>query len=162
MLMNFIDPQSLWTQDWGYWPQINMGPSTQEGYKWPPQRIQVGNDKQQIPVDTDSKQACALDWVSAKAFICFAKLMCRGSLHCLCFLELSCMTVPCSLKMCKCVNYAKTDCQCKLKKWKIWCTLTVRGQGCGLLPDVKSSLQTLHLWGFWKGLLGRSGEMKSS
>lgn len=36
-----------------------------------------------------------------KACVCFAKLMCRGSLPRLCFLELSCMTAPCSLK---CVN----------------------------------------------------------
>lgn len=66
-----------------------------------PETLWLGNDKQQVPLDADPKQACALDRVSAKTFICFAKLMCRGSLQCLCFLELSCMTVPCSLK---CVN----------------------------------------------------------
>lgn len=55
-------------------------------------------------------------------------------------------------KMCKCVNYAKTDCQCKLKKWKIWCTLTVRVQGCGLPPDVKDSLQL--------SILGGSGRIR--
>ena len=45
-------------------------------------------------------------------------------------------------KMCKCVNYAQTDCQCKLKKWKIWCALTVRVQGvaCCLMWKAASKL----------------------
>lgn len=59
------------------------------------------NNKQQVPPEAESKQACALEGASAKALRCFAKLMRRDSLQCLWFLELSCMTVPCSLK---CVN----------------------------------------------------------
>ena len=33
-------------------------------------------------------------------------------------------------------------------------------QGCGLLPDVKDSFQTLHSTGFCKGVLGRGDEMQ--
>lgn len=66
-------------------------------------------------------------------------------------------------KMCKCVNYAKTDCQCKLKKWKIWCTLMVREQGCRGVAHclmLKTASQHFLLGGFWRRLIGRRDEMQ--
>ena len=82
----------------------------------PAKKVRVANDKQQVPLHADSKQACALNWVSAKAFICFAKLMCRGRPPLLMFFGIKLHDCALLSKMCKCVNYAKTDCQCKLKK----------------------------------------------
>lgn len=82
----------------------------------------------------------------------FAKLMRRGELQCLCFLELKLRAFL--SKMCKCVNYAKTDCQCKLKKWKIWCTLMVRVQGCRGVAYwlmLKTASQHFLLGGFGEG-----------
>lgn len=48
-------------------------------------------------------------------------------------------------KMCKCVNYAKTDCQCELKKWQIWCTLPagVRAVACCLMRRAPSKPPSL-------------------
>lgn len=104
-------------------------------------------------------QAAGTSWHLFQTAVCLGLGFCNG-IHMLCkanvrrqpsvLMFFGIKLHDCALlsKMCKCVNYAETDCQCKLKKWKIWCTLTARVQGhrgvaCHLMLKAASKLSTL-------------------
>lgn len=105
-------------------------------------------------------RCCMLGYHKGTHMLCQANAQRQAAV--LMFLEIKLHDCALLSEMCKCVNYAKTDCQCKSKKWKIWCTLRRKGAGVWRVADVKGKLPRPHLGRFWKGSSVRSWRWKEA